>query len=72
MQDCYKAGLKTAMVARSPTYIFPYSYVMDPHGLGAYDSMPLVVADRMLNTFPSGLDGQFSHELFAHLASQEP
>ncbi|KAI1774513.1 hypothetical protein F4818DRAFT_418120 [Hypoxylon cercidicola] len=72
MQDCYKAGLKTTMVARSPTYIFPYEYVMDPHGIGAYDNMPLDLADRLLNTFPLALDGQFSHGLFAHLASQEP
>lgn len=60
------------MIARSPTYIFPYSYVMDPHGIGAYDLLPLKAADRMLNTFPLALDGQFSHGLFAHLALQEP
>ncbi|KAL9619563.1 MAG: hypothetical protein Q9160_005839 [Pyrenula sp. 1 TL-2023] len=72
MQDCYEAGLQTTMVARSPTYIFPYAYVMDPHGIGAYDLMPLDAADKLLSTFPSGLDGQFSHGLFAHLASQEP
>ncbi|KAF2871931.1 hypothetical protein BDV95DRAFT_606500 [Massariosphaeria phaeospora] len=72
MQDCYEAGLKTTMVARSPTYIFPYDYVMDPHGVDAYDAMPLDAADRLLNTFPSALDGRFSHGLFAHLASQEP
>jgi len=72
MQDCYRAGLQTTMVARSATYIFPYEYVMDPHGIGAYDIMPLDAADRLLNTFPFALDGQFSHGLFAHLASQEP
>ncbi|ROV95041.1 hypothetical protein VPNG_09489 [Cytospora leucostoma] len=72
MQDCYNAGLKTTMVARSPTYVFPYEYVMDPHGVGAYDLLPLEDADRLLNTFPQALDGQFSHGLFAHLASQEP
>ncbi|KAJ4409721.1 hypothetical protein N0V82_009410 [Gnomoniopsis sp. IMI 355080] len=72
IQDCHDAGLDTTMVVRSPTYIFPYEYVMDPHGIGAYDLMPLETADRMLNTFPQALDGQFSHGLFAHLASQEP
>ncbi|KAI1098962.1 hypothetical protein F4804DRAFT_345895 [Jackrogersella minutella] len=72
MQECYNAGLKTTMVARSPTYIFPYEYVMDPHGIGAYDNMPLDVADRLLKTFPLALDGQFSHGPLAHLASQEP
>ena len=60
MQDCYEAGLKTAMVARSPTYIFPYDYMMDPHGIGAYDLMPLDAADKMLNALPSALNGQFS------------
>ncbi|XXH04531.1 hypothetical protein Hte_010947 [Hypoxylon texense] len=60
------------MVAHSPTYVFFYEYVMDPHGTGAYDNMPLDAADRLLNTFPLALDGQFSHELFSHLASLEP
>lgn len=72
IQDCHDAGLKTTMVARSHTYVFPYDYVMDPHGIGAYDKMPLEAADRMLNTFPLVLDGQFSHGLFARLASLEP
>jgi hypothetical protein len=60
------------MIARSLTYIFPYAYVMDPHAIGAYDLMPVAAADRLLQTFPSGLDGQVSKGLFAHLASQEP
>lgn len=30
IEDCHAAGLKTTMVVRSPTYIFPYDYVMDP------------------------------------------
>ncbi|KAI9712011.1 MAG: hypothetical protein M1820_001719 [Bogoriella megaspora] len=72
MQDCHKYGLKTTIVARSPTYIFPYDYLMDPHGIGAYDCMPLNAADKMLNTLPFALDGQFSHGLFGHLASKEP
>lgn len=60
------------MVVRSPTYIFPYEYVMHPHGVGIYDILPLDEADTALNTFPQALDGQFTHGLFAHLASQEP
>ncbi|KAJ4393339.1 hypothetical protein N0V93_002547 [Gnomoniopsis smithogilvyi] len=56
IKDCHEAGFKTTMVARSPTYAFPYKYVMDPHSIGAYDLMPLEVADRMLNTFPLALD----------------
>lgn len=72
IQDCHEAGLETTMVARSPTYVFPYEYVMDPHGIGAYDLIPLEAADRLLNTMPLALDGQLSHGLFAHLASLEP
>lgn len=72
MQDCHQAGLKTTMVARSPTYIFPYEYVIDSHSVGAYDLMPLEAADRLMSTLPTALDGSFSHALFAHLASQEP
>jgi hypothetical protein len=60
------------MIARSPTYIFPYDYVMDPHGFGVYETLPIEEADWALCTFPSGLSGQFTHGLFAHLASQEP
>jgi hypothetical protein len=72
MEDCYDAGLKMTMVVRSPTYIIPYDYVMDGHAVGAYDLLPLDEADRMMATLPAALDGQFSHELFAHFASQEP
>ncbi|KAH9885738.1 hypothetical protein F4778DRAFT_774272 [Xylariomycetidae sp. FL2044] len=72
LQDCYDAGLQTTMVARSPTYVFPHDYVMDPHGMGAYDRMPLEAADKMLNTMPQALSDQVSRRLFAHLASQEP
>lgn len=72
MRDCWEANLTTTMVVRSPTYIFPYDYVMNPHGIGAYDTMSLDAADRLMNTLPSMLDGQLSHGLFAYLASREP
>ncbi|KAI0849179.1 hypothetical protein F5Y00DRAFT_253101 [Daldinia vernicosa] len=72
MQDCHAAGLNTTIVARSPTYIYPYEYVMNPHAFGAYDNLPVEVADRIMYTLPPALDGQFSHGLFSHLASQEP
>ncbi|OTA99623.1 hypothetical protein M426DRAFT_27372 [Hypoxylon sp. CI-4A] len=72
IEHCHDAGLETTMVARSPTYVFPYEYAIDPHGIGAYGNMPLEVADRLLNAFPLALDGQFSHGLFSHLASREP
>ncbi|KAI1271092.1 hypothetical protein F5Y07DRAFT_404755 [Xylaria sp. FL0933] len=72
IQDCHAEGLQTTMVARSPTYIFPFEYVINPHAIGAYDVMPLDAADKPLNTMPQALDGRFSHGLFAHLASLEP
>ncbi|KAK9782254.1 putative FAD/NAD(P)-binding domain-containing protein [Seiridium cardinale] len=71
IQDCHNAGLQTTMVARSPTYVFPYDYMMDSHGIGAYDVLSLDAADRLLNTMPGALDGQFSHALFSFLASQQ-
>ncbi|KAF3056255.1 hypothetical protein GL218_06444 [Daldinia childiae] len=72
IQDCHAAGLRTTMVARSPTYVYPYEYVVNPHGFGVYDNLPLEVADRLMYTLPPTLDGQFSHGLFSYLASQEP
>lgn len=72
MQDCYNHGLQTTMVARSPTYVFPYEYVMDPHSIGVHDNVPLDAADKMLNTMPMALDGQFAHGLFSFFASKEP
>ncbi len=72
MEDCHKAGLETTMVVRSPTFIFPLEYVLDPHGLGCYDHVAFEVADRMMNTNPNVLDGQFAHGAWAHKASQEP
>jgi len=72
IEDCYNAGLQTTMVVRSPTYIFPFEYAMDPHGFGMYDLMPIDAADKFLMTVPAAVDGQLSRGLFAHLASMEP
>ncbi|KAF2686126.1 FAD/NAD(P)-binding domain-containing protein [Lentithecium fluviatile CBS 122367] len=72
IEDCDNAGLKTTMVARSPTYVFPYDYIINPNGIGVYEAMPPDAADTLLLTLPCGVDGQFSHALFAHLAPQEP
>ncbi|KAI0110662.1 FAD/NAD(P)-binding domain-containing protein [Hypoxylon sp. NC0597] len=72
VEDCYNAGLKTTMNARSPTYIFPIAYCHDIHGLGAYDHMPLDVADKMLMTLPTSVDAQLAHDLYSHLSSMEP
>ncbi|KAI2778207.1 hypothetical protein F4815DRAFT_494773 [Daldinia loculata] len=53
IQDCHAVGLNTTMVARSPTYVYPYEYVVNPHGFGAYDSLPLEVADRLMDRYLS-------------------
>ncbi|CAJ2511128.1 Uu.00g067530.m01.CDS01 [Anthostomella pinea] len=37
LEDCHAAGLRTTMVARSPTYVLPVEYVCDKRSLGAYD-----------------------------------
>ncbi|KAI0540379.1 hypothetical protein GGR58DRAFT_461129 [Xylaria digitata] len=72
IEDCHIAGLKTTMVARSPTYILPYDYIIDPHNLGAYNVLPLDTADRLLNTLPEALSGPLAQSLLAYFASQEP
>ncbi|KAI0513064.1 hypothetical protein F5B22DRAFT_637427 [Xylaria bambusicola] len=72
IQDCHAQGLQTTMVARSPTYVLPHSYVMGPRGLGVYDLMPLDAADKLANTTPQALAGRIIHGAFSHLASLEP
>jgi cation diffusion facilitator CzcD-associated flavoprotein CzcO len=58
IRECHKIDLQTTMVTRSPSYIFPYVYVINAHGIGTYNIMTLEAADRLLNALPSGLDGQ--------------
>ncbi|TGJ78431.1 hypothetical protein E0Z10_g10326 [Xylaria hypoxylon] len=72
IEDCHAAGLKTTLVARSPTYVLPFEHIMDPHSIGAYTVLPLDTADRVLNTMPEALSGPFAQALLSHLASQEP
>lgn len=72
MEDCYAAGLKTTMIVRSPTYIFPMEYLFDPHAFGAYDIFPIDVADKMLLTVPTAVDTQLVKGLLSHKASAEP
>ncbi len=49
-EDCHNAGLKTTMVARSPTWLFPWDYCLAPTGLGIYEVMPAEVADNIQMT----------------------
>ncbi|KAK0642223.1 hypothetical protein B0T16DRAFT_421192 [Cercophora newfieldiana] len=60
------------IVVRSPTYIVPESYAFDPRGFGAYDFLPLAVADRNFNTLPTTVATAMVAGLFYLLASQEP
>ncbi|XXG94166.1 hypothetical protein Hte_000418 [Hypoxylon texense] len=72
MEDCYAAGLKTTMVARSPTYLVPMDYLFDAHALGAYDHFPTDVADKMLLTMPESVGTQLLHGILSQMAFKEP
>ncbi|KAI0473870.1 FAD/NAD(P)-binding domain-containing protein [Xylariaceae sp. FL0804] len=72
VEDCHAAGLRTTMIARSPTYLIPLEYAADEHALGAYDVMPIQVADEAQQTLPIAVEAQLVHGLCAFRASQEP
>ncbi|KAK3939378.1 hypothetical protein QBC46DRAFT_459705 [Diplogelasinospora grovesii] len=72
IEDCCHAGLQTTMIARSPTYMFPWQYALNPAGLGIYEHMPVEVADSLTMTGPTGVGGQMLRGLHASLASAEP
>ncbi|ROW04748.1 hypothetical protein VMCG_04719 [Cytospora schulzeri] len=71
MEDCASSGLKTTMVARSPTYIFPWEYSMAPQGLGLYERIPADLADKVQMSGPNAIGGQLVMGLQSHLAQQE-
>ncbi|KAE8140871.1 hypothetical protein BDV38DRAFT_10853 [Aspergillus pseudotamarii] len=71
LEDCHAAGLRTTMVARSPTYIVPVDYLCDKHSLGAYD-MGVEIADRLFLTLPSYVDAQLARGVMTQFAAQEP
>ncbi|KAI1764529.1 FAD/NAD(P)-binding domain-containing protein [Hypoxylon sp. FL1150] len=72
IEDCYAAGLETTMVVRSPTYIVPMDYLFDARSFGAYDNLPIDVADKMLLAVPTAIDTQLVHGLLSQKAFQEP
>lgn len=72
LDDTAHAGLETTMVARSPTYIFPWAYAQEPNSLGMYEHVPLDVCDKVLHTGPTAVDGQLMRGLYMALASKEP
>lgn len=72
MEDCALAGLQTTMVARSPTYIFPWDYALDPNGLGLYERLDTDLVDKMLMTGPASINGQLVLGSYRALASKHP
>lgn len=71
MEDCATGGLQTTMVARSPTYIFPWDYALAPQGLGVYEVTPTDLADKLQMSGPNAIGGQLAMALHTHLAHQE-
>ncbi|KAL3496535.1 monooxygenase [Aspergillus germanicus] len=71
LTDCHAAQLSPTIIARSPTYIVPLSYVCHPASLGAYDS-GVDAADTLFLSLPTVIDGQLARGLFAAFASAEP
>lgn len=72
MEDCAAGGLKTTIVARSPTYLFPWDYALAPSGLGLYERIDPELADRAQMTGPVGIGGQLVLGLQGALAAKEP
>lgn len=72
MEDCCAAGLRTTLIARSPTYLFPWDYSLHPAGLGAYATLGAELADAQQMTGPVSIGGQLARGLHDALAEQEP
>lgn len=72
MEDCAVAGLNTSMVARSPTYLFPWDYALAPEGLGLYERIDASLVDKMQMSGPASIGGQLVVGLHQFLAEKEP
>lgn len=72
MEDCALAGLATTMAARSPTYIFPWEYALNPNGLGMYERLDADLVDKIQMSGPAGITGQLVLGSYKVMASQEP
>lgn len=72
MEDCAAAGLATTMVARSPTYVFPWDYALAPQGLGLYARVDAALADKLQMSGPAAVGGQLVAGLHQALAEREP
>ncbi|KUI59726.1 putative indole-3-pyruvate monooxygenase YUCCA11 [Cytospora mali] len=71
MEDLVTGGLQTTMIARSPTYIFPWTYALAPQGLGLYEVVPADLADKLQMSGPNSISGQLARDLHTHLSLQE-
>lgn len=72
MEDCAVNGLATSMVARSPTYLFPWEYALEPEGLGAYALRDVDLVDKLQMTGPASIGGQLVIGMYQFLAEKEP
>lgn len=72
MEDCAAANLATTIVARSPTYLFPWDYALHPAGLGAYATHRAADVDAQQMTGPAAIGGQLALGLQQLLADKEP
>lgn len=72
MEDCAVAGLATTMVARSPTFIFPWDYALEPNGLGLYARVDAGLADKLQMSGPAAVGGQLVIGSYQRLAEREP
>ncbi|KAK7979622.1 hypothetical protein PG989_012079 [Apiospora arundinis] len=68
MQDCHAAALQTTMAVRSPTYVFPMSYMSQPQTLGAYDHLGVEAADRLFQTGPTVVDSALVQNVLRGMA----
>lgn len=60
------------MIARSPTYVFPWEYALDPNGLGLYERLPADLCDALQMSLPIAITGPLLSASYAHMAAQEP
>ncbi|KAJ0335740.1 hypothetical protein COL922a_008812 [Colletotrichum nupharicola] len=72
MPDCHKAGLRTTMVQRSPTYVVPMSYFAHPMGLGAYEFLPIEDCDAVVSGGPLAVGGPLLALCHGMQAIEEP
>jgi hypothetical protein len=71
IEECHNKGLETTMIQRSPTYIIPLKYLLDPQGLGIYDYVAADIADPITQGGPLAVGGPLLGLVHSRLASKE-